>query len=222
MEKPPRSFRMAIFRIRNGQNSGIEYYEHEFEEECLDGFEYFPDLKELDISCAEKVVLRNCPSLVKVSGKEGHIGTLIIEDCPVLERMYFFDFWMDTLCITGAPALELETDRLYFQTVEDYVQTLGVEWVNTGEKIAPLGEEAVRECVEKGKLDFFDFLLNSPYYMVLAPCNKNINRENINSLFSTTLINKSGFVMVSNFQELQSVSIQYRCIMSCLLGGLNS
>ena len=79
-------------------------------------------------------MLRNCPSLVKVSGEEGHIGTLIIEDCPVLERMYFFDFWMDTLCITGAPALELETDCLYFQTVEDYVQTLGVEWVNTGEK----------------------------------------------------------------------------------------
>ena len=98
-------------------------------------------------------------------------------------------------------------------------------WRGMGEhrgKIAPLGEEAVRECVEKGKLDFFDFLLNSPLYMVLAPCIKNINRENINSLFSTTLINKSGFVMVSNFQELQSVSIQYRCIMSCLLGGLNS
>ncbi len=171
----------------------IGYYEHEFEQECLDGFEYFPDLKELDISCAEKVVLRNCPSLVKISGEEGHIGTLIIEDCPVLERMYFFDFWMDTLCITGAPALELgrahyaggnhitldgnvaldieteyheafiytgselETDRLYFQTVEDYVQTLGVEWVNTGEKTAPLGEEAVRKCVEKGELDFCDF-----------------------------------------------------------------
>ena len=65
-----------------------------------------------------------------------------------------------------------------------------------------------------------DFLLNSPYYMVLAPCIKNINRENINSLFSTTLINKS--VFADDFLELSLFFKAFRasysemiCIFPC-------
>ena len=41
-------------------------------------------------------------------------------------------------------------------------------------------------------------LLNCSIYMVLEPCIKNINKENINSLFSTTLINKLEFDSLTN------------------------
>ena len=45
-----------------------------------------------------------------------------------------------------------------------------------------------------------DFLLIYSYYMVLAPCINNINRENINSFSSTTLINKWEFIYVVDIQ----------------------
>ena len=45
-----------------------------------------------------------------------------------------------------------------------------------------------------------DFLLIYSYYMVLVPCINNINRENINSFSSTTLINKWEFIYVVDIQ----------------------
>ena len=48
---------------------------------------------------------------------------------------------------------------------------------------------------------YFDFPLIVLSYMVLAPCMQNINKENINSLFSTTLIIKLGFIVLSNIFE---------------------
>ncbi|MCH5274184.1 MAG: hypothetical protein J1E35_10950, partial [Lachnospiraceae bacterium] len=85
----------------------IGYYEHEFDEESLDGFEYFPNLVTIHISSAGEVVIRNHPALVSFGGEEGHIGTLKIENCPKLEKVSFFDFGMNTLSITGISNLEL-------------------------------------------------------------------------------------------------------------------
>lgn len=48
-------------------------------------------------------------------------------------------------------------------------------------------------------------LLNCFIYMVLAPCKKNINKKNVNSLFFTTLINKLEFVYLL-FRFTSSIS----------------
>ena len=42
------------------------------------------------------------------------------------------------------------------------------------------------------------FLLSHSHYMVLAPCIQNINKENINALFSATLINKFLFFSLTS------------------------
>ncbi len=55
----------------------------------LDGLEYFPKLEHLRVNNAQSVVLKNHPSIREISGDEGRIETVLIENCPVLERMAF-------------------------------------------------------------------------------------------------------------------------------------
>ncbi len=55
----------------------------------LDGLEYFPKLEHLRVYKAKSVVLKNHPSIRKISGDEGRIETVLIENCPMLERIAF-------------------------------------------------------------------------------------------------------------------------------------
>lgn len=53
-----------------------------------------------------------------------------------------------------------------------------------------------------------DFLLNYPYYMVLASGIKNINKETINSLFSTALINKPEICVIFAIKNNVLLTVQ--------------
>ena len=76
-----------------------------FEEECLDGFEYFPNLTGINISFtyAGQVVIREHPSLQHFGGTEGGIETLRIENCPALERIGFYIYDISSISVSGAP-----------------------------------------------------------------------------------------------------------------------
>ncbi len=80
-----------------------------FEEECLDGFEYFPNLLDIDISFtyAGQVVIRDHPSLQLFGGTEGGIETLQIENCPALERIGFYIYDISSISVSGAPRASL-------------------------------------------------------------------------------------------------------------------
>ncbi len=85
----------------------INYYEWEFSGECLDGFEYFPNLEGLGVSQGEKVIVRNHPSLLWIGGEEGLLGTLTVENCPKLKRLSFYSIPIDDLTISGDTTAEL-------------------------------------------------------------------------------------------------------------------
>ncbi len=76
-----------------------------FDEECLDGFEYFPNLTGINISFtyAGQVVIRDHPSLQHFGGTEGGIETLQIENCPALERVGFYIYDISSISVSGAP-----------------------------------------------------------------------------------------------------------------------
>ncbi|MGN1084888.1 MAG: hypothetical protein ACI4QX_07780 [Lachnospiraceae bacterium] len=86
----------------------ISYSEHEFEGEQLDGFEYFSNLEEVHVSQGEEVILRNLPSLRRVTGEEGYIGTLTVENCPKIEEFFFYNIALEKLIILGDTTAELE------------------------------------------------------------------------------------------------------------------
>ena len=62
---------------------------HKVRTAVLDGLEYFPKLEDLRVYNAKSVVLKNHPSIQEISGDEGRIETVLIENCPMLERMAF-------------------------------------------------------------------------------------------------------------------------------------
>lgn len=94
----------------------FDHYEEKFENEVLevlDGFENFPNLVDLEVGCAEKVILRNHLSLASFWGGEGcNIGTLMIDNCPKLESVGFFNCWIDTLSITNVSAMQLSFSEM--------------------------------------------------------------------------------------------------------------
>lgn len=53
--------------------------------EELMGLEYFPNLEEVSIANADKVSIKNHPSLKAYGSGEGYIGQTVIENCPELE-----------------------------------------------------------------------------------------------------------------------------------------
>lgn len=76
-----------------------------FDEECLDGFEYFPNLVDIDISYTYvgQVVIRDNPSLQYFGGTEGGVTMLRIENCPALERIGFYIYSLGSISVSGAP-----------------------------------------------------------------------------------------------------------------------
>ena len=62
---------------------------HKVRTAVLDGLEYFPKLEQLRVNNAKSVVLKNHPSIREISGDEGRIEAVWIENCPMLERMAF-------------------------------------------------------------------------------------------------------------------------------------
>lgn len=76
-----------------------------FEEECLDGFEYFPNLTGINVSYtyAGQVVIRDHPSLQHFGGAEGGIETLQIENCPALEKVGFYLYSIGSVSISDTP-----------------------------------------------------------------------------------------------------------------------
>lgn len=76
-----------------------------FEEECLDGFEYFPNLLDIDISFtyAGQVVIRDHPSLQLFGGTEGGVRTLRIENCPALEKIGFYIYSLGSISVSDSP-----------------------------------------------------------------------------------------------------------------------
>lgn len=79
-------------------------YNH-FEEECLDGFEYFPNLINVDVSFTYvgQVAIRNHPSLQRFDGTEGGVEILQIENCPSLTRIGFYIYDISSISVVGAP-----------------------------------------------------------------------------------------------------------------------
>jgi len=91
----------------------IDEYDGKFDKEKLDGFEFFPNLENLEIGCAGEVIVQNHPSLKQFGGWEGcNIGILKIDNCPKLKAIGFFYCWIDTLCITNVPAVTLSFSGL--------------------------------------------------------------------------------------------------------------
>ncbi len=87
---------------------------YNFSEECLDGFEYFPNLTDIDAEnfSARQVIIRNHPVLQAFGGSEGWgpIGTLQIENCPALTNIGFYAGRIDLLSVSGAPLAALSLD----------------------------------------------------------------------------------------------------------------
>jgi len=131
---------------------------YSFRRECLDGFEYFPNLTNLDISdnCqAEQVIIRNHPSLQSFGGSEGGwIRTLQIENCPALTKIGFYIYRIDSLSVSGAPlaVLDLTHTRLDSITL-DADMVLYTSDGRTGEQIYTINED-----------DQFVYLCDSSYY----------------------------------------------------------
>lgn len=129
-----------------------------FPGECLDGFEYFPNLTNLGISnnCqAEQVIIRNHPSLQSFGGWEGgRIRRLQIENCPALTRIGFYIYRIDSLSVSGAPlaVLDLTHTRLDSITL-DADMVLYTSDGRTGEQIYTINED-----------DQFVYLCDSSYY----------------------------------------------------------
>ncbi len=53
----------------------------------LDGLEYFSKLDCLIVDSAQRVILKNHPSIRRFGCREGNIETVLIENCPVLEKI---------------------------------------------------------------------------------------------------------------------------------------
>ncbi len=129
-----------------------------FPGECLDGFEYFPNLIDLGISnnCqAEQVIIRNHPSMQSFGGWEGgRIRTLQIENCPALTRIGFYIYRIDSLSVSGAPlaVLDLTHTRLDSITL-DADMVLYTSDGRTGEQLYTINED-----------DQFVYLCDSSYY----------------------------------------------------------
>lgn len=93
--------------------------------ESLDGFEYFPNLRWINAEHlrAEQLVLRNHPSLQFFGCQDGweSIGTIQIENCPVLTTVQGFVGLIDLIQIANCPAVE----SIYFH--ESRIGTFQIE-----------------------------------------------------------------------------------------------
>lgn len=78
-------------------------------EGCMDGIEYFPNLRGVDICSGghSNILLRNHPSLAMLHGDEGYVNVLTIENCPNLKEVYFHSFSVGELTISGDTTAEL-------------------------------------------------------------------------------------------------------------------
>lgn len=84
---------MGYWAIEKGSDDWLtdkaDVIRHQVRTAVLDGLEYFPNLEDLRVNNAKSVVLKNHPSIRELSGDEGRIETVLIENCPMLERMAF-------------------------------------------------------------------------------------------------------------------------------------
>ena len=90
---------------------------------------------------------------------------------------------------------EVETIQFKLQYHKDKEQAEQVKQITGWQKIKDSLKQGVYAIYTASAKHFLkpkvlgpSFLLNHPNYMVLAPCINNIDKENINSLFFTTLI----------------------------------
>ena len=76
-------------------------YDADYSEECLDGFEYFPNLEILaiDTNTVKKVIIRNHPTLKRFGGTEGYIKELEIMGCKELESIGFYTYTLGSVLI---------------------------------------------------------------------------------------------------------------------------
>lgn len=82
------------------------WYEADYSEECLDGFEYFPNLEGLgiDSNTVKKLIIRNHPALKHFGGTEGCIKELEIVGCKELERIGFYTYTLGSVLIAETSA----------------------------------------------------------------------------------------------------------------------
>ncbi len=59
----------------------------------LDGLEYFPKLEDLTVEDADCVILKNHPSIQGFGISEGRVETVMIENCPALEKIGVVEFY---------------------------------------------------------------------------------------------------------------------------------
>ncbi|MDD6035965.1 MAG: hypothetical protein PUC30_07210 [Lachnospiraceae bacterium] len=68
--------------------TGIDLFGVNMGVDVVDGFEWFPKLRNLSMPYCTAMVIRDCPQLVNVYASEGQgTGSLTIENCPKLENL---------------------------------------------------------------------------------------------------------------------------------------
>ncbi|MBR2408061.1 MAG: hypothetical protein IKB07_03805 [Lachnospiraceae bacterium] len=77
------------------------WYDADYSEACLDGFEYFPNLEGLGIdrNAVNKVIIRNHPTLKNFGGTEGGIQELEVIGCKELEIIGFYTYNLGSVLI---------------------------------------------------------------------------------------------------------------------------
>lgn len=96
-------------------NIGIEL-------KSVDGLEYFPKLRRLELNSLNKVSIKEHPSLEQLGGTELRITELEIEDCPALESVIFSYSDIDNINIKNCESLK------FFYTVRSNSEDISGIW----------------------------------------------------------------------------------------------
>lgn len=89
---------------------------------CVDGLEYFPKLRRLELNSLNEVSIKKHPSLEQLGGTEIGITELRIEDCPVLESVIFSYSKIETITIKNCEGLK------FFYTVRSTTEDVSGTW----------------------------------------------------------------------------------------------
>lgn len=109
-------------QIGNEDNLVDEKFSLDFcaaiKEECLDGFEYFPNLTKVNIFLdVGKVVIRNHPALQHFGGYSG-IKILQIENCAALTEIRFYHCRADSLSVSGTPLAVVSMENCLISSMD--------------------------------------------------------------------------------------------------------
>lgn len=89
---------------------------------CVDGLEYFPKLRRLELISLNEVSIKKHPSLEQLGGTEIGITELEIEDCPVLESVIFSYSKIEAITIKNCEGLK------FFYTVRSTTEDVSGTW----------------------------------------------------------------------------------------------